>query len=79
MMFDKVATSAFVLFGLLLAIDAGQKWRRSKRGIFAIAAIASTLTALAFLWDWNAGFLGLLVILLIRLLGRMMQKQSASE
>jgi hypothetical protein len=76
MMFDAIATTAFVLLGLLLAIDAGQKWRRSKRGIFAVAAIVSILTAFAFLWEWNAGFLGLLISLLIRLLARTTQKRS---
>jgi predicted branched-subunit amino acid permease len=77
-MFDTIATLTFVLLGVLLTIDAIQRWKHTKRPIFAIAAIVSILTALTFLWNWNAGFLGLLVTLLIRLLARLMQKQSAS-
>jgi hypothetical protein len=78
-MFDLIATIAFVLLGTILAIDAAQKWRSARRSIFGIATILSILTALSFLSDWTIGFVGLLVILILRLLARTTQKQATNR
>jgi hypothetical protein len=76
-MWDIVGTIIFVLLGVLLLIESGLKWNRTRQGLFIGSALLAALSAFTFAFSWEWGFLALPPTLMLRLMASFATSQPA--
>jgi hypothetical protein len=76
-MIDFMITMVLVALGILLGVDAFQKWRPTRVVWYILAAIGGLLAALAAFADWADAIYMLILVLVLRVVAGAVTKRKA--